>query len=851
MSGTAFASEFLGGLGFLPDAFQIEAASAIDAAESVVVTAPTGAGKTVVAHAAIARAFGLQRRAFYTTPIKALSNQKFADLVDMYGATDVGLLTGDNVINADARVVVMTTEVLRNMIYADSTALTGLGVVILDEVHYLADPERGSVWEEVVIHLDKGVQFVNLSATIANAQEFTGWIRARRGPTTLIQEMVRPVPLDVVYMISDKHRNRGLITEPVFASGGTRPNSAIVKLLKRGRGRERRFRTPRRRETVDELNDLGLLPTIIFVFSRAGCDQAARDIATARITLTNAEQRDHIRRRAEQLTSHLSPSDLAVVGYATWLKNLEAGVASHHAGMIPAFKETVEDLFVSGYLRVVFATETLAMGINMPARSVVIEKLSKFTGQGHELLKPGDFTQLTGRAGRRGIDTQGTAVVLHTAHVPFDRVVAIAGAGSHPLRSSFRPSYNMVVNMIAKYDRDEATRLLQASFAQFTIETHSESMRMRVAKLERDVAAWTPMVECDQGDVRQWAETAAETGDLRSQLDDFVTRLDIGDVLERPAPGGGFPDRWAVLALGFGASPRVTLITEDGTVRRTQSADLGRDIAVVGEIRFPEPFRPTDTRFQRRVGSALRAWRSDGRDAIRLVPTVPGPDVGVVTCVDFDNHLSALAKQRHAEKDLRRLNRRILRVDTTVLDAFEAMMSLLEDRRFISGWALQEKGQRLRLLSTELDLLLTEALDNAVFDNLTSAEFAAMVSVFVYEPRRVDIGGGPPSRRVHRRVDALWDIVDSVQIAERSHDVSVSRDPEVGFAELVYAWVEGSSLADLFGDEDIVIGDFVRTCRQVIDLIRQIRDGYPTLSNTARGAISAMDRGVVAAGGRA
>jgi len=845
------ASAFLETLEFPPDRFQVEAVRAIDADESVVVTAPTGAGKTVIALAGISRALGQQRRAFYTTPIKALSNQKFGELGEIYGEQSVGLLTGDNVINGDAAVVVMTTEVLRNMIYAGSSALDNLGVVILDEVHYLADVARGSVWEEVVIHLDRRVQFVSLSATIANAEEFTAWMRSRRGPTKLIQEHTRPVPLDVEYMINDAHRDEGLIVEPVFAEDSKRPNPNIVRLLKRGRGKHRRFRTPRRREVVEELSGRGLLPAIIFVFSRAGCDQAARDIARARLGLTDSEERRYIRGRAEQLTAHLSPEDLAVVGYETWLANLESGVASHHAGLVPAFKETVEDLFVSGHLQVVFATETLAMGINMPARSVVLEKLSKFTGEGHDLLKPGDFTQLTGRAGRRGIDTQGTAVVLHTTHVPFDRVAAIAAAGSHPLRSSFRPSYNMVVNMIANYEQSRAEQLLQASFAQFTAQARSESLGSRLAALENDIATWKPLATCQRGDIRSWADAHNRAADVAHLLDGFASRLEIGDVLERPALGDQFPDRWVVLARGYGAAPKITLLSEDGTVRRVPPASLGATIALVGEIDVPEPFRPNDVRYQRQLGSQLRLWRSGDREPVTISLDAPADEAAVVACPEFDAHLEALRHLRRAEKDVRRLQRRAERADTTVVDAFHAMMRLLEEREFIQGWNLRPSGERLRLVYNELDLVLSEALDQGLFDDLSGSEFAAFASVFVYEPRRVDLGGGPPSRTVHERVDLLWDIVDAVQTAEQRHELAISREPEVGFAELAHGWVAGAHLEDLFSEADDVVGDFVRTCRQVLDLLRQIRDAYPDLAEVATEAIAGMDRGVVAAGGRA
>ncbi|MGI9584536.1 MAG: DEAD/DEAH box helicase, partial [Acidimicrobiia bacterium] len=478
---------FYSDLPFAPDAFQTDALAAVVDGRSVVVTAPTGAGKTLVADGAIALSTASGHRAFYTTPIKALSNQKFNDLSEIYGSEQVGLLTGDNVINGDARIIVMTTEVLRNMIYDDSAALNDLGVVILDEVHYLADRHRGSVWEEIIIHLDRSVQLVCLSATIANPSEFTDWVRARRGDVDLVVETNRPVPLTSMYMWRDRNSEGGTGLLPVVARNG-RANPAITKLLTRSRGRHRRFSTPRRVEVIRTLQADDLLPAIYFVFSRKGCDQAAQQIASANLGLTTIDDRNAIRHIAQQHVAHLSPDDLAVLGYDSWLESLLHGAGAHHAGLVPAFKEAVEELFLRGLVKVVAATETLALGINMPARTVVLESLSKFNGESHELLQPSSYTQLTGRAGRRGIDDHGTAVVLHSSYVPFERVSGIAAAGANPLRSSFAPTYNMSVNLIARYDESRAHELLRASFANFAEQTRRDKLQQNIEERRRDAA---------------------------------------------------------------------------------------------------------------------------------------------------------------------------------------------------------------------------------------------------------------------------------------------------------------------------------------------------------------------------
>jgi ATP-dependent RNA helicase HelY len=437
---------------FALDRFQEEAIQALSAGESVLVAAPTGSGKTVVAEYAVERALEHDGKAFYTTPLKALSNQKFGDFVARYGAAKVGLLTGDNAINSEAPIVVMTTEVLRNMLYEKSPTLNGLVSVVMDEVHYLQDPYRGAVWEEVLIHLPLSVSVVCLSATISNAEEFGEWIGTLRGPTRVVIEERRPVPLEHHYLVGhDLHPMH------VEQDGHSIPNPYIVSLdreevryktfTRRGSGstqyqriprpREghRRVYVPRREEVVEVLAAEGLLPAIYFVFSRAGCERSVEWLTRAGIRLTDPGESERIREFAEMRAAWIDHDDLVTLGFYDFLEALTAGIAAHHAGMLPVFKETVEELFEQGLVKVVFATETLSLGINMPAKSVVIEDLWKFQGERHELLTPGEYTQLTGRAGRRGIDDVGHAIVLFQRQVPFERVASLASTRTYELSS--------------------------------------------------------------------------------------------------------------------------------------------------------------------------------------------------------------------------------------------------------------------------------------------------------------------------------------------------------------------------------------------------------------------------------
>ena len=448
--------DYVDALGFDLDRFQVRAMDAIDAGESVLVAAPTGSGKTIVGEYALYRALEGDTKAFYTTPIKALSNQKFTDFGVRFGADRVGLLTGDNSIRGDAPVVVMTTEVLRNMLYAQSPTLDGLRYVILDEVHYLENAWRGPVWEEVIIHAPPHVQLVCLSATVSNAEEVAAWLRSVRGAARAVIEERRPVELTHFYLAGDRRRHELLLLK-TFVRGKPNPRAAEL----------RRAFTPRRVEVVDLLRDEEMLPAIYFIFSRNGCDEAVRACRRENVHLTTPEEERLITEIADGRAATLTETDREVLGYDTWLAALRSGVAAHHAGHIPPFKEAVEICFAAGLVKVVFATETLALGINMPAKTVVIENLSKFTGERHELLRPGEYTQLTGRAGRRGIDTVGNAVVLWSQFVPFAKVASLASTRTYELVSAFRPTFNMAANLVRRYTPDDAHRVLHLSFAQF------------------------------------------------------------------------------------------------------------------------------------------------------------------------------------------------------------------------------------------------------------------------------------------------------------------------------------------------------------------------------------------------
>src|SRR3954447_21249680 len=630
-------AEFRAGLDLELDEFQVRACTALEEGRGVLVAAPTGAGKTVVGEFAVHLALAAGRKAFYTTPIKALSNQKYNDLVAVHGADRVGLLTGDITVNGEAPVVVMTTEVLRNMLYAGSPTLAGLGFVVMDEVHYLADRFRGAVWEEVIIHLAEDVQVVSLSATVSNAEEFGAWLDTVRGDTEVVVEEHRPVPLFQHVLVGS--RLHDLFVDA--GAGEVAVNPRLLELARddaryershtrgvRGRSRGQHggprrpgglgFGVPGRVEVVERLDAAGLLPAITFIFSRAGCDAAVRQCLDAGLRLTTPDEADEIRDIAERHTADVPSEDLDVLGYWDWLEALTRGIAAHHAGLLPSFKEVVEQLFVRGLVRCVFATETLALGINMPARSVVLEKLVKWNGETHADVTPGEFTQLTGRAGRRGIDPEGHAVVLWQPGLDPRAVAGLASARTYPLRSSFRPTYNMAVNLVAQVGRERAREVLEMSFAQFQADKAVVGLARQLTKSQDALAGYAEAAACDRGDFLEYAAlrqrvselergaARARRADRREEVIGALSKLRRGDVIEIPA--GKFAGFAVVLDPGVSPEgPRPQVLTAERQARRLSLLDFPTPVEAVTRVRVPRQFNARNPQSRRDLAASLRA----------------------------------------------------------------------------------------------------------------------------------------------------------------------------------------------------------------------------------------------------
>jgi len=507
------------------DTFQLQGCHALEQGDSVLVAAPTGSGKTIVGEFAIHLALKSGKKAFYTTPIKALSNQKYQDIAAMFGVENVGLLTGDNSINSEAQVVVMTTEVLRNMIYANSATLQNLGFVVMDEVHYLADRFRGAVWEETLIHLPESVQIAALSATVSNAEEFGEWLQTIRGNTKVVVTEKRPVPLYQHVLIGSKLLDLFVENRKVNPQV-LREERASFRSHKGSHWRDNKdINRLTRPEVIQILDNEQLLPVINFIFSRNGCDQALKQCLRANLRLTNKDERDEILEIIQDKVAGLSESDLSVLGFAEWSDALSRGIAAHHAGLLPVFKETVEELFQKNLIKVIFATETLALGINMPARTVLLEKLSKWNGEAHVPITPGEYTQLTGRAGRRGIDIEGNAVILWSNEIDATSAAGLAATRTYPLKSSFAPTYNMSVNLVLQMGRERARRSLGSSFAQFQADKAVVGLNNQVNKNRIALDDLREQFECHLGDFNEYARIRFEIKELEKGLKNKNRRL--------------------------------------------------------------------------------------------------------------------------------------------------------------------------------------------------------------------------------------------------------------------------------------------------------------------------------------
>ncbi|MGV1005824.1 MAG: DEAD/DEAH box helicase [Candidatus Nanopelagicales bacterium] len=884
------------------DRFQRKACRALLSGSGVLVAAPTGSGKTVIGEFAVHLALASGTKCFYTTPIKALSNQKYHDLVARYGPERVGLLTGDNSVNGDAAVVVMTTEVLRNMIYAESATLEGLAFAVMDEVHYLADRERGAVWEEVIINLPEHVSVVALSATVSNAEEFGAWLDTVRGQTAVIVEEHRPVPLwqhvyangslhDLFVEDSDRAVNPDLLRIARHDTRGDKARSEIKldrhsggsssrfgRRPERGGSRPRPTSPPARAEVVEVLRREGLLPCINFIFSRAGCEAAVEQVLRSGLRLTTSTERAQIRARAMAHTQSLPDADLTTLGFQAWLAGLERGVAAHHAGLIPTFKEAVEELFQAGLIKVVYATETLALGINMPAKAVVLEKLVKWNGEAHAEMTAGEYTQLTGRAGRRGIDLEGHAVVLWYRGLDPTALAGLAAARTYPLRSSFTPSYNMAVNLVLRLGRAAAREVLQTSFAQFQADRSFVGLARTIARNEEAIAGYRQAMACHLGDFGQYAalreeistreKGLARTGALmrRSDTAAALAALQPGDVIVVPAGRRAGVGLVVDPGLSEGEDPRPFVLTVDRQVRRLSVVDFPAAPEVLSHLHVPKSFSARSANSRRDLANELRL-RSEGLELHRPRRVAAHREDHELAelrramrahpchgCADREAHARWAERAARLGRETRGLTNRMSAKTDSIARRFDALCQVLSDLGYLQGEGdaatVTPLGLRLARIYGESDLVAMECLRAGAWEGLSPAELAAVASALVYQSRGGDSGGEPPGipgqlREVLSRTDRIRSDVE--ELAAR-HRLDPPRQLDLGFVWPIYRWAGGQSLARVLAGAELTGGDFVRWAKQVIDFLGQLADAQrgTQLAADARTAATMLRRGVVA-----
>jgi ATP-dependent RNA helicase HelY len=907
-------ARFAAELPFALDDFQRRGCAALEAGRGVLVCAPTGAGKTVVGEFAVHLALAAGGKCFYTTPIKALSNQKHTDLVARYGKEKIGLLTGDLSVNSHAPVVVMTTEVLRNMLYADSPALQGLSHVVMDEVHFLADRMRGAVWEEVILHLPEEVRLVSLSATVSNAEEFGGWIQTVRGDTTVVVDEHRPVPLWQHMLVGKRlfdlfdygagAAERKPVVDPQLLRhiAHRREADRLTDWQPRGSSRRhggdrpRLFRPPGRPDVIAILDSEGLLPAITFVFSRVGCDAAVKQCLRSPLRLTTEEERARIAEVIDHRCGDLADTDLAVLGYYEWREGLLRGLAAHHAGLLPVFRHTVEELFTAGLVKAVFATETLALGINMPARTVVLERLVKFNGEQHAPLTAGEYTQLTGRAGRRGIDVEGHAVVLwHPNEDTADpgHVAGLASTRTFPLRSSFAPSYNMTINLVHQMGPEQAHRLLERSFAQFQTDRSVVGLVRTAERGERlleQVAAElggadAPILEYArlraQISARERTQARASRLQRRQASHDALAALRRGDIINLSR------GRHSGLAVVLEADrdstePRPLVLSEHRWAGRISAADYPAGASPVGSMSLPKRVEHRQPRVRRDLASALRSAAAglviparhgrrgagtgdDGdvdpelaslRAALRRHPAHRDPD--------RDTSIRVAERCLRLESDNAQIRKKVAAATNSLARTFDRIVGLLTERGFIQagdgGPQVTDDGLLLARIYSESDLLVAECLRTGAWDGLGPAELAAVVSAVLYETRGGEGPGGmsgreSPTAPIRHALHQTRRLSAELRADEHHHRIAPSREPDDGFVAAVYRWARTGDLAAALAESDaagggspLSAGDFVRWCRQVLDLLDQLRNAAPDpgLRACAKRAIDTVLRGVVA-----
>jgi len=636
---------------------------------------------------------------------------------------------------------------------------------------------------------------------------------------------------------------------------------------------------PSRSEVISRLDRDGLLPAITFIFSRIGCTSAVSQLLSNGMRLIPQAEGDRIRRTVEERIQGLADEDLGVLGYWEFVEGLTRGFAAHHAGMLPTFREIVEELFTAGRIRAVFATETLALGINMPARSVVLERLVKFNGETHADITPAEYTQLTGRAGRRGIDIEGHAVVLYNRGLDPLAVGGLASTRTYPLRSSFHPTYNMAVNLVGQVGREPSRDILETSFAQFQADRAVVGMAVTVKRNEEALAGYAESMTCHLGDFTSYAALRNEIRDVekdaakarsasrRAEAAVSLEKLRPGDVIKIPV---GRRSGYAIVIQGNkggkkeSASP--TVLTSDAQVRRLTLMDIPTPVEPVINLSVPKHFNARNAKSRKDLAATVRVKVPHDPPPARRKESGVSQEVERVAqlrrqmrahpchaCPEREDHARWAERWWRLRRETDAVARTVEGRTNTVARTFDRICELLVELGYLTegGAAVTSQGDTLKRLYTEKDLLAAECLRHGVWKRLDAPSLAAIVSTLLYEPRGSDAEVSPrmPNDDVGEAYDVMVRRWSRLEDRERAHALPTTGAPDAGMAWMLHRWASGQRLEVVLRDSEIAAGDFVRHCKQVIDLLGQIGDAAaePTLSVTARRAIDAVRRGVVAA----
>ncbi|MDA9746426.1 DEAD/DEAH box helicase [Prochlorococcus sp. AH-736-K20] len=869
------------------DDFQLEAIQAINSGNSVVLTAPTGSGKTLIGEFAIYRGLSHDSRVFYTTPLKALSNQKFRDFANQYGENNVGLLTGDISINREAPILVMTTEIFRNMLYGEfdefDDPLENLESVILDECHYMNDPQRGTVWEETIIHCPTRTQIIALSATIANADQLQNWIEKVHGPTVLINSDKRPVPLEFIFCsVKGLHpllNNKG---------NGIHPNCKIWRAPK-GRktrakvGRIMQPKSPSIGFVISKLAERKMLPAIYFIFSRRGCDKAIDHIKD--LTLVSFSEANMI---SQKLDVYLKNNQEAIKDKSQ-CEALKRGIASHHAGLLPAWKELVEELFQQGLIKVVFATETLAAGINMPARTTIISSLSKRTEDGHRLLFSSEFLQMSGRAGRRGKDTQGYVVTLQTRFEGAKEASALAISKPNSLESQFTPSYGMVLNLLQSYTLEKSKELIKRSFGSFLYLGESSDENIILENLDKDLielkkitsnVSWKDFDAYEKLKNRLKEERrllkilekqAAEK--LSEEITNALPYIKDGSLISIKAPQIKRKIVPGLICKKFYESQKIKsllCLTIDNLfilIKPSNIVSIFNDLDAIDVLELEAPKMYFS-------GEVVRGDDMSQCFADRILEVSKKIDLQTP---QYDLTKEVLAQKQEIynleetvtdhpahrlgdSRKLKKYRKRIIDVEQEInmrkkiledkenhnWRTFTDLIKILNYFGCLNDLELTEVGQTVGAIRSENELWIGLVLVSGYLDDLDPPELAAIIQAICIDVRRPNLWCNfKPSLKVidvFNELDGLRKLVASQQ---NKFHIEIPIYLETDLTGIISEWARGKKWKDLVFNTSLDEGDVVRIIRRSIDVLSQVQYCIGVsnkLKSKAKQALKAINR---------